>query len=225
MVNVISIFSLLIFSIASLSFLLLAYVAIRNDPKYKVNQLFSLAFVFAFFYFIFMGLYILPTFSSLGDYGQSFALLGLIFLNLSIATFAVVSQFIQYAKIQIKPILIITIVFLLGLIAIYLTVFYFTDFQILIIGFMLLNVSLTINSLWFVVVLYLVAKKEKSDVFFKKKVNAYNIGFILFNLLSALGWSLTIFLPLGSELAPLPAGIFTLIASVLMARAFLMKAK
>lgn len=225
MVSVLSVFSLIIFSIASLSFLLLAYVAIRNDPKYKVNQLFSLAFIFAFFYFIFMGLYVLPAFVSLEKYDQYFALLGLIFINLSIATFAFVSQYIQHANVQTKQLIIIFIVFLVGLFATYLMTFYFNDLPILFLGFTLLNIALSINSIWFVVVLYIVAKKEKSDMLFKKKVNNYNIGFILFNILSVLGWTLALFSPLSPELAPLPPGILTLIASFLMARSFLMKAK
>ena len=223
MVNILSLISLFVFIFASLSFLFLAYVAIRNDPTYKVNQLFTLAFIFAFFYFIFMGLYVLPTFSSLGDYGQYFAFLGLIFINLSIASFAFVSQYIQHAKVHIKQMVVISAVFLVGIIATYIVVFYFSEKSILIFGYILLNISLSINSLWFIIILFLIAKREKSDLFFKKKVYAYILGFVLFNILSGIGWSLTIFLSLGPDIAPLPPGILTLIASLAMARSFLMK--
>lgn len=215
-------FSLLIFILASLSFLFVAYIAIKNDSSYKVNQFFSLAFIFAFFYFIFMGLYILPAFAYLNQ-GQLFAFLGLIFINLSIATFAIVSELIQYERLQLNNAFFILFFGLIGILTTYFVVVYFADFQILIISFMALNLALTVNSLRFVVVLYRVSKKVKDDPFFKKKINSYNIGFILFNLLSALGWALAIFLPLGPELSPVPPGVLTLLASLLMARSFLMK--
>lgn len=169
-----------------------------------------------------MGLYILPVFSFL-DQGQSFAFLGLIFINLSIATFAIVSDFIQYEGLQLHNAIFILFFGLLGILGTYFVVVYFNNFQILMISFMVLNIALTINSLRFVFVLYRVSKKVSDDPFFKKKVNAYNLGFILFNILSALGWSLAIFLPLGPELSPLPPGVLTLIASMLMARSFLLK--
>lgn len=222
LLDILSIISLVIFVLASLSFLFVAYLAIRNDSSYKVNQFFSLAFVFAFFYFIFMGLYILPVFSFL-DQGQLFAFLGLIFINLSIATFAIVSDFIQYEGMQKQNAFMILVIGLIGIIATYFVVVFFADFQILMIAFIVLNLSLTINSLRFVIVLYRVSKKVSDDAFFKRKVNAYNIGFVLFNILSALGWTLAIFLPLGPELSPLPPGILTLLASLLMARSFLLK--
>ncbi len=223
MIDILSLFSLLIFSLASLSFLLVSYIALKNDATYKVNQLFSVAFVFAFFYFIFMGLYILPTFSFKDIYVQSFAFLGLVFINLSVFTFALVSEYIRFEVIQKTNLAVMLITLLVGLVSSYFIVIYFNNMAILFLGFSLLNLSLTVNSFRFIIVLFRLARREKEDLFFKKKINAYNIGFILFNILSALGWTLTLFLPLSVELQPLPPGIFTLLATLLMARSFLMK--
>lgn len=223
MINTISLFSLLIFSIASLSFLFVAYVALKNDPSYKVNQLFSLAFVCAFFYFIFMGLYILPIFHFRDNIIQIFVILGLLFINLSIAIFAIVSEYIKGVTIKSQSLIVIIIAFFIGVLSTFFIVYDFNNTEILIISFTLLNISLTVNSLRFIIVLFNLARKEKEDMFFKKKIYAYNIGFILFNILSALGWALAIFLPLGTELSPLPPGISTFLASLLMVRSFLLK--
>ena len=203
MIDLLTGFSLSVFALASLSFLFVAYLAIKNDSSYKVNRLFSLAFLFAFFYFIFMGLYILPVFSFSDTETQLFAFLGLCFINLSIVAFAFVSQYIRHPSIQNNALLTIIIVFLIGVVASYINVVYINETMLLILGFTLLNISLTINSLRFIVVLFQVARKEQKDLFFKRKVNAYVVGFILFNILSGLGWALALFLPLSTELAPL----------------------
>ena len=141
MIDILSVSSLLIFALASISFLFVSYLAIRNDRSYKVNQFFSLAFIFAFFYFIFMGLYILPVFAYL-DQGQAFAFLGLIFINLSIATFAIVSDLIQYERLQLKNAIFILFFGLLGIISTYFVVVYYGNFQIMIISFIALNTAL-----------------------------------------------------------------------------------
>ena len=225
MFDILSLISLVIFTLASLSFLLVAYIAIRNDSTYKVNQLFSIAFIFAFFYFIFLGLYILPIFSFAASYDQLLAFLGLVFINLAIFTFALVSEYIRFESVQKDHLAIMIVTLLVGLFSAYIIVAYFDNVMILLLGFSLLNITLTINSFRFIIVLFRLARKEKEDMFFKKKLNAYNTGFILFNILSGFGWALTLFLPLTTEMQPLPPGILTLVATFLMARAFLMKTK
>lgn len=172
-----------------------------------------------------MGLYILPIFTFSDNVVRGIVILGLLFINLSIATFAIVSEYIKGANIKKQPLIVITVFFVIGVLSDFFIVLDFNDITILFISFMLLNVSLTVNSLRFVIVLFNVARKEKEDKFFRKKIYSYNMGFILFNILSGLGWALAIFLPLGPELSPLPPGILTLLVSLLMVRSFLLKAK
>ena len=217
------ILSLLIFVLASISFLLVAYIAIKNDPTYRVNQLFALAFIFAFFYFIFMGLYLLPSFGIDATIKQFSAFLVLLFLTCTITTFSIVAMYIKYESLlhNKKDLLLIGLFTTIALVGTYISIFQFNNITMLMVGFTLLGIGLSLNSFKYLIVLYNVGKKL--DGVTKKKIYSYNTSFILFNVLSGFGWSMALFLPLSDELRPFPPGIATLIVSLLMVRSFLIK--
>ncbi|MFX0096104.1 MAG: hypothetical protein ACFFBD_30475 [Candidatus Hodarchaeota archaeon] len=215
---------LILFLIGPLTFLLVSGIFLYNNPRNRVNHLFALAFFSCSFYFIFIGFFILPEFNFFNLSLDLAAFFGLVFVTIAMCLFGLTAIFIETGSLKDYPFELTKIVLsmVIGVISAWIVIHSLEDLILLIIGFIGLNIAFLYNAFKFILTMYRVGK-ETTDSALKQKLHSWIVSFSMFNILSAVGWGLALFVPLPPEFLPLPPTIATIISSVLMLRSLLIK--